>query len=186
MPDLLEVVRFACDRRSMRTNQDRSLWIVGAATVAVGIGSVMPWMSTQWANGRVEVVGTNGDGRVTILAATAAVIAIAVATKIRSKRQLVPALGLLAGAVVAATAVYDSVTIRNGIGAGLWIVDAAAVVLLAGALLALHEATVRRTTCDFEALMTGPIGDLVVSRTVVITMPTQRKPTDARQARSAS
>src|SRR5690348_1758301 len=103
MPDLLDVVRFACHRRNMRTNPDRSLWIVGVATVAVGIGSVMPWVSAQWTSGRASVVGTDGDGRVTILAATGAVIAIAVATKYRSKRQLVPTLGLLAGSVVAGT-----------------------------------------------------------------------------------
>jgi hypothetical protein len=143
-------------------------------------------VTQRWTVGQTTVVGTAGDGRVTILAATAAVIAIAVATKTRSKHLLVPALGLLAGAIVAATAVYDTVTIQATVGTGLWIVDAAAVVLIGGALLAVHEASVRRMDSDFEALLSQPVGDLVVSRTVVISMPTQRESADAPQTRSES
>jgi hypothetical protein len=170
----------------MRTSPARSIWIVGAATIAVAIGSVMPWITAQWAVGRMTVTGTDGDGRVTIVAATAAVIAIAVGAKIRSRHQLLPALGLLAGAIVAATAIYDTVTIRHNIGAGLWIVDAGAVVLIAGAMQALHEVSIRRDNADFESLLPRPTGDMVVTRTVVVTMPTQREPDDVPSKRAGA
>jgi len=201
MPDLLDLDHFACHRRSMRTNPDRSVWIVGAATIAVGIGSVMPWVSARWAPGRMTILGTDGDGRVTIMAATAAVIAIAVATRNRSTHQLLPALGLLASVLVAATAIYDTVTIRHliagsrpnrtgsltvNVGTGLWIVDVGAVVLLVGAWLAVRETTARQNSSDFESLLQRSTSDMVVSRTVVVMMPLQRESAEVSAERNSA
>lgn len=172
----------------MRTNPDRSVWIVGAATIVVGIGSVMPWLTTSWTLGRMNVIGTDADGKVTILAATAAIVAIAIAAKTRSQSQSLPGLGLLAAAIVTATATYDTVTIRSTVtassggsrlltttvGTGLWIVDGAALALIAGALLALHEASERRANAGFDSLLPPPTHGAIGNCTVVVTMPTQR------------
>jgi hypothetical protein len=172
---------------------DFSVWIVAIAAVAVVIGSALSWVSAEWAGGSIHVSGITGDGKVTILCAAAATIAVASASARRSTHVMCAAMTAIAGGMVAATALYDTVDLRHAVaasgrltdglltaqvGVGLWIVDVASVVLLAGAVCALRESALRRTDLDFAPPLPRPSGDMVVSRTVVV-VPVPREASSA-------
>ncbi len=174
----------------MRRRIDFSVWTVAIAALAVAVGSALSWVDAHWARGWIHIDGLAGDGKVTVLCAVAASVAVTTASVRRSIHLLFPAMTALAGGMIAAIAFYDTINLRHtvaasgrisdgiittNIGPGLWLVDGAALVLLAGAVLAMRECRRRRLDSDFAAPLPRSSVDLAVSRTVVVVMPSQRE-----------
>jgi hypothetical protein len=112
----------------------RGTWLAISGAGALIIGAVSPWAEVL--GGALSVKGTSGDGKLVLLIAGAAILALAL------KRKWVPYLiaGLLSGAI----AVYHVVDIQNSIGSderafgasvgwGLYAVLVGAALLLASA-----------------------------------------------------
>jgi hypothetical protein len=111
--------------------------IVGGAA-AVLLGSVLPWVVVNAPLvGRIEVAGTEGDGKITLLLGALAFTCLA-----RSGWKV---LGILSTLGAVAVAIYDVTNVSNAIseasgsvsasvGMGLWLVLAGAVACLTGAV----------------------------------------------------
>ena len=117
----------------------RGTWLAISGAGALILGAVSPWAEVL--GGALSVKGTSGDGKLVLLIAGVAILAMAL------KRMWVPYLiaGLLAGAI----AVYHIVDIQDSIGSDERAFGASVgwglYVVLVGAALLLVSAYIRRS-----------------------------------------
>jgi hypothetical protein len=183
----------------MRKRIDFSVVIISAAAAAVAVGSALTWVDARGVRGAIHVRGLTGDGKVTVLCAAAATVAASASSLRRSTSPALPSMAVLASAMMSATAWYDTFHLRNAVaasgrlsdgilatylGTGLWVVDIASIAVLAGSVLAMHNSRVRRTDVGLAVPLPRLADDLVVSRTVVVTLPRQRAETETAEAES--
>ncbi len=96
------------------TPPQRSLawaWVGIAGAVTALLGSLLPWVSVVTFLGTIDVAGTKGDGKITLVLAFAAGTALLVATTKRAAGTAIAA-GIVASAGFA-VAGYDAVTLST-------------------------------------------------------------------------
>lgn len=119
--------------------------IAGAIACAVAaVGSMMSWVTVQTIFGSVSASGFDaGDGKITVVAAITSGIIIYTARRDRAHRRTLAVLAALSALIVGAVGIYDTVNVSvkaqdvssSGfasahVGAGLWLVDLAAVAMI--------------------------------------------------------
>jgi hypothetical protein len=72
---------------------DFAVWIVAAGAIAVAAGSALSWVDAHSARGTIHIHGLSGDGKVTVLCAAAAMVAIATTTARRMTSVVLPSSG---------------------------------------------------------------------------------------------
>jgi hypothetical protein len=126
--------------------ENRLVAMVGALGLIVG--ALLPWVEARAGIISVDKAGIDGDGIITLVIGVIALIVTFAFTTVAGARRAVV---VAAGAIAAIVALYDlldvqqqanelahhaaTVPVDAGVGIGLWVTAAAAVVLLAGGLM---------------------------------------------------